>query len=101
MHMGPLGELHQQQVYRYARYSTASCLQCPHSTNAPLAFCSSLRPERICLDLAAIIHLLEPIRAIPGGNGARITRELSHSNELPNVFFLDRTWLETLQENSL
>jgi hypothetical protein len=101
VHMGPLGELHQQQVYCYACYSTASCLQCPHSTNAPLAFCSSLCPEQICLDLAATIHLLEPIRATPAGNGARITGEVLRSNELPNVFFLDRTSLETLQANSL
>ena len=57
--------------------------------------------ERISLDPAAIIHLLEPARAIPDGNGARITGVLSRSNELPNVF-LDRTrWLESLQENSL
>jgi hypothetical protein len=42
-----------------------------------------------------------PIRATPAGNGARITGEVSRSNELPNVFFLDRTSLETLQANSL
>ena len=91
------------KVHRYVRYSAASCLQCPHSTDAPRASCTCLRAERICfeLDPAAITHLLKPARAIPEGNGARITGDLPRGNELLNVFPERTRMLETLQENSL